>query len=64
MSLKSTNCERQLAALLWAPDIHSKEMLYVLNSSDHLFTVLFAFLPFRSFVVSDPCRQQFHFVTA
>ena len=27
VSLTSTNCERQSAALLWAPDIHSKLIL-------------------------------------
>ena len=31
VSLISTNCERHSAALLWAPDIHSKVMLYVAN---------------------------------
>ena len=49
VSLTSTNHERQSAALLWAPDIQSKVMLYVVNSSDHLFTLLFSFLPFRNF---------------
>ena len=64
VSLTSTNHERQSAALLWAPDIYSKVMLYVLSSSDHLFTLLFAFLPFRNVcrglwllctTMSDPC---------
>ena len=63
--LTSTNCERQSAALLWAPGIHSKVMLYVVSSSDHMFTLLFAFLPYRNFcrvlwslcaTMSDPCR--------
>ena len=49
VSLSSTNHDRQTAALLWAPDIHSKVMLYVASSIDHLFTLLFAFLPFRNF---------------
>ena len=29
VSLTSTNLEKQSAALLWAPDIHSKVMLYM-----------------------------------
>ena len=41
----STRCERQSAALLWAPDIHSKVMLYVASSNPHLLTLLFAFFP-------------------
>ena len=49
VSLTSTNYERQSAALLWAPDIHSKVMLYVADSSDHPFNLLFAFLPLRNF---------------
>ena len=49
VSLTSTNHDKQSAALLQAPDIHSKVMLYVASSSDHLFTLLFAFLPFRNF---------------
>ena len=40
---------RQSSALFWAPDIHSKVMFYVDSSSDHLFTLWFAFLPFRNF---------------
>ena len=36
VSLTPTNCERQSAALLWAPDIHSKVIFYVASSSDHL----------------------------
>ena len=39
----STRCERQSAALLQAPDIHSKVMLYVASSNPHLLTLLFAF---------------------
>ena len=31
----STYCDRQSAALFHAPDIHSKVMLYVANSSEH-----------------------------
>ena len=41
VSLTSTNHERQSAASFWDPDIHSKVMLYVVSSSDHLFTLLF-----------------------
>ena len=43
VSLTSTNHERQSTALFWVPVIHSKVMLYVVSSSDHLFTLLFAF---------------------
>ena len=49
VSLTPTNHDRQSAALLWAPDIHSNMMLWVASSSDHPFTLLFAFLPFRNF---------------
>ena len=49
VSLTSTNCERQSAALLWAPNIHSNLILYVASSGDHLFSLLLAFLPFRNF---------------
>ena len=44
----STRHDRQSAALLHAPDIHSKVMLYVASSSPHLLTLLFAFFPFRN----------------
>ena len=47
--LTSTNHEKQSAALLQVPDIHSKVMLEGMSSSDHLFTLLFAFLPFKNF---------------
>ena len=40
---KSTRCERQSTALLHAPNICLKLMLYVANSSPHLLTLLFAF---------------------
>ena len=43
VSLTSTNHERQSAVLLQAPDIHSKLILYVVSSTDHLFTLLLAF---------------------
>ena len=36
------------AALLWAPDIHLKVILYVASSTPHLLTLLFAFLPLRN----------------
>ena len=39
----STSLERQSAALFWAPDIHSKLMLYVASSKFHLCTLLLAF---------------------
>ena len=48
VSLTSTNHDRQSAALLQAPDIHSKLILQVASPGDHLFTLL-AFLPFRNF---------------
>ena len=38
-----TNLERQSAALFLAPEIHSKEMLYVASSRLHLLTLLLAF---------------------
>ena len=44
-----TNQDRQSAALFCALDIHSKVMLYVANSSDYQFTLLFAFLPLRNY---------------
>ena len=49
VSLTSTNIDKKSAALLSAPDINTKVMLYVVSSSDHLLTLLFAFLPFRNF---------------
>ena len=65
VSLTSINYERQSAALLQAPDIHSNVMLEVASSRDHLFTLLLEFLPVRNFckclwslwtTMSDPCR--------
>ena len=59
-----TNLERQSADLVLAPEIHLKEMLYVVSSRLHLLTLLLVFLPFRnctrglwSFVtiMSAPC---------
>ena len=45
----STSLERQSAALFWAPNIHSKVMLYVASVfSIHLFTLLLAFFPLRN----------------
>ena len=37
------NLERQSAALFLAPEIHSKEMLYVASSRLHLLTLLLVF---------------------
>ena len=60
-----TNLERQSAALFLAPEIHSKEMLYVASSRLHLLTLLLVFLPLRnctrglwSFrtMMSAPCK--------
>ena len=62
---KSTRHERQFAALLHAPDIHLKLMLYVANSSPHLLTLLFAIFQLRSLasglcsfltIILAPCR--------
>ena len=43
-----TNLERQSAALLLAPENNSNEMLYVVSSRLHLFTLLLVFLPLRN----------------
>ena len=43
-----TNMKRQSAALFLAPDIHSKEMLYVASSKLHLLTLLLVFFPLRN----------------
>ena len=65
VSLASSKDKRQSETLFWAPDVHSKVMLYVASSRDHLLTLSFAFLPFRKFcmallslhtAMSDPCR--------
>ena len=65
MFLTSNNHDRQTAGLLWTPDIHSKVMLYMVSSSDHVFTMLFAYLPLRNLcrglwllctAMSDPSR--------
>ena len=45
----STRHDRQSAALFLAPDIQLNVILYVANSSPHLFTLLLAFFPFRNF---------------
>ena len=42
-----TNLERQSAALFLAPEIHSKEMLYVVSSKLPLLTLLLVFFPLR-----------------
>ena len=44
----STRHERQSATLLHTPEIHSHVILYVANSSPHLLTLLFVFLPLRN----------------
>ena len=60
-----TNLERQSTALFLAPEIHSNEMLYVVSSRLHLFTLLLVFLPLRNHarglwsfwtMMSAPCR--------
>ena len=60
-----TDLERQSAALFLAPEIHSKEMLYVASSKLHLLTLLLVFFLLRkcarglwSFltIMSAPCR--------
>ena len=60
-----TNLEKQSAALFLAPEIHSKEMLYVASSKLHLLILLLVFFPLRkcarglwSFhtMMSAPCR--------
>ena len=43
-----TNLERQSAALFFAPEIHSKVILYVVSSRLHLFTLLLVFLPLKN----------------
>ena len=45
----STNHERQSTALVLAPEIHSKVILYVVSSRLHLLTLLFAFFSYRNF---------------
>ena len=44
-----TKWDRQLAALFHAPNICLEVMLYVDNTIDHWFTLLFTFLPLRNF---------------
>ena len=60
-----TNLERQSAALFLAPEIHSKEMLYVVSSRLHLLTLLLVFFPLRNHarglwsfqtMMSAPCK--------
>ena len=43
-----TNLERQSTALILAPEIHLKVMLYVASSRLYLLTLLLAFFPFRN----------------
>ena len=47
-----TNYDSQSVALFHAPDIHSKVILYVADSSDHWFPLFFVFLPLRKFCKS------------
>ena len=65
LSGTSTKHDQQSAASFCAPDIHSKVILCVANSSNHWFTLLFAFLPCRNFwkglwslwmTISNCCR--------
>ena len=60
-----TNLERQSAALFLAPEIHSKEMLYVASPRLHLLTLLLVFFPLRNharglwsflMMLSAPCK--------
>ena len=60
-----TNLERQSAALFLAPEIHSKEMLYVASSRLHLLTLLLVFFLLRNHargiwslqtMISAPCK--------
>ena len=60
-----TNLERQSAALFLAPEIHSKEMLYVASSRLHLLTLLLVFFLLRNHarglwsfwtMMSGPCK--------
>ena len=60
-----TNLERQSAALFLAPEIHSKEMLYVASSKLHLLILLLVFFPLRNHakglwsfltMMSTPCK--------
>ena len=59
------NLGRQSAALFLAPEIHSKEMLYVASSKLHLLTLLLVFFPLRKHakglwlllaMMSAPCQ--------
>ena len=43
-----TNLKRQSAALFFAPEIHSKVILWVVSSKLYLFTLLFVFLLLRN----------------
>ena len=44
-----TSLERQSAALFFALEIHSKEMLYVASSRLYLLTLLLVFFPLRKY---------------
>ena len=52
-----TNLERQSAALFLAPEIHSKEMLYVASSKLHLLTFLLVFFPLNALEVYGHFKQ-------
>ena len=61
-----TNLERQFDALFLAPEIHSKEILYVVSSRLHLLTLLLVFLLLRNHarglwsfqtMMSAPCKK-------
>ena len=60
-----TSLEKQSAALFLAPEIHSKEMLYVASSKLHLLTLLLVFFLLRNHakdlwsfltMMSAPCK--------
>ena len=60
-----TNLERQSAALFLAPEIHSKEMLYVASPRLHLLTLLLVLFPLSNHarglwsfqtMMSAPCK--------
>ena len=44
-----TNLERKSAALFLAPEIHSKEILYVASSRLHMLTLLLAFSVLKAY---------------
>ena len=56
----SARCERQSAALLQAPNVHLKVILYVASSNPHLFTLLFAEVDFPWNRTVDSLKTSFH----